>query len=853
MNTRQFFCVIEFACIVGSLYFANSINIHRVASKKKNKVIGADAEQVKDKPIESSTVAPQTIVQDEFTNIGKLGPILAIAIILGIAVFVFRDFLLGEKIYYFKDISSDSYNFSYPVLYNIADYIHQYGLPKWSFRVGMGQNIFPFFLRDPFDIILFIVGKDAISHGLVWIELFKVVLSGFIFFKFLKMLSLTDYVAIIGSILFAFSGFMIEGSGWYLFSFEAFNLALLLLASEQVIQKGNSYLFTVGIFLIGISMPFNLYLYGIFIAFYVLLRSAETHQLKLLPVLKTYGVMIALGVIGLLIAGPFLLENIFQLLESPRVGGSNSLSQTLMAQPLFSRAQNDELGTAILRFFSNDILGSGMSFKGWKNILEAPMFYCGLLTLVLAPQIFPILDKKVRTFFIAFIGIWLLPILFPYLRFAFWLFTGDYYRAYSFFVGLILLYYALLALDHITKYRKLNIPLLIGTAIFLLILLNIHLFGEDVVDTSIQGLVAVLIVIYSGILYMLASPKSSVKIKYALLSLLCIEVLYLSNITVNQREAVLASELEDRVGYNDYTIDAVKQLQNQDKSFFRIDKSYYSSLAVFTSLNDAQVQGYYGTSSYNPFNQLYFVNYLQLMKVSDRNNENDSRWSKGLGFRPILEVENRVKYILAKKNFNPFWSIMCDTVGMKGDVLILRNKYVLPFGYVYRKAMLQAEYDALSEPQKDFNSLRLCVLKDKELPLTGIQMISGNDTLKDLSIDSFRQYISVLGSDSLHQLKINDQHIEGKISMNAPGIMYLSLPYDDGWKLMVDGKETPKLLLNAGMTGIYLPIGNHQITLDYDLRFWSKGILMTVFGLILFVVIVVLYYKKSQSITAKDQ
>lgn len=824
-----------------------------MASKKKNKIVGAEAEIVQDKPIDNSPQAPQDIIQDTFTNMGKVGALVATAIILGISLFIFRDFLLGEKIYYFKDISSDSYNFSYPVLYNIADYIHQYGLPKWSFKVGMGQNIFPFFLRDPFDIILFILGKDAISHGLVWLELLKVVLSGYIFFRYLKMLSLTDYVAIIGSILFAFSGFMIEGSGWYLFSFEAFNLALLLLASEQVLQKGNSYLFVIGIFLIGISMPFNLYLYGIFIAFYVLLRSAETHSLKLLPILKTYGIMLGLGVIGLLCAGPFLLENIFQLLESPRVGGSNSLSHTLMAQPMFGMAQNDELGTAILRFFSNDILGSGMSFKGWKNILEAPMFYCGLLTLLLAPQVFPILDKKVRLFFITFLGVWLLPILFPYLRFAFWLFTGDYYRAYSFFVGLILLYYALLALDHIIKNRKLNIPILIGTAILLLILLNIHLSGEDVVDTSIQGLVAVLLVIYSGILYMLASPKNILKFKYALLSLLCLEVLYLSNITVNQREAVLASELVDRVGYNDYTTDAVQQLQAQDKTFFRIDKSYYSSLAVFTSLNDAQVQGYNGTSSYNPFNQLYFVNYLQLMKVSDRNNENDSRWSKGLAFRPVLEVENRVKYILAKKNFNPFWSIMCDTVGMKGDVMILRNKYVLPFGYVYRKAMLQTEYDALSEPQKDFNSLRLCVLKDKEAPLAGIQMVSGSDTLKDLSIDSFRQYISVLGADSLQQLKINDQHIEGKISISTPGIMYLSLPYDDGWKLKVDGKETPKLLLNAGMTGIYLSAGAHQITLDYDLRFWSKGILMTVIGLVMFAGIVVLYLRNTFSKTPKEQ
>ena len=65
--------------------------------------------------------------------------------------------------------------------------------------------------------------------------------------------------------------------------------------------------------------------------------------------------------------------------------------------------------------------------------------------------------------------------------------------------------------------------------------------------------------------------------------------------------------------------------------------------------------------------------------------------------------------------------------------------------------------------------------------------------------------------------------------------MYLSIPYDEGWNLTVDGKPQKKLILSAGMTGIWLNKGTHTIEMKYDLRFYSKGLLMNIIGIILFI------------------
>ena len=46
------------------------------------------------------------------------------------------------------------------------------------------------------------------------------------------------------------------------------------------------------------------------------------------------------------------------------------------------------MAAAILRQFSNDMAGTGSHFLGWQNYLEAPSSYCGLICLLLTPQVF---------------------------------------------------------------------------------------------------------------------------------------------------------------------------------------------------------------------------------------------------------------------------------------------------------------------------------------------------------------------------------------------------------------------------------------------------------------------------------
>ena len=181
------------------------------------------------------------------------------------AFIIFQDFITGTKTFLFKDIGSDTVNGIYPLLlHNIRAY--QEGIiPTWSLNWGLGQNVSPFYLREPFEFLLYPFGLEKAASGLGVLEFIKVIATGITFFYFLRSFINSTITSAIGALLFAFSGFVILGGTWCLFSSEAFMLALLLLGFEHAYKKNTCYFIPVAIFLIAVSQPVNLYIFGLFV------------------------------------------------------------------------------------------------------------------------------------------------------------------------------------------------------------------------------------------------------------------------------------------------------------------------------------------------------------------------------------------------------------------------------------------------------------------------------------------------------------------------------------------------------------------------------------------------------------
>lgn len=76
--------------------------------------------------------------------------------------------------------------------------------------------------------------------------------------------------------------------------------------------------------------------------------------------------------------------------------------------------------------------------------------------------------------------------------------------------------------------------------------------------------------------------------------------------------------------------------------------------------------------------------------------------------------------------------------------------------------------------------------------------------------------------------------IEGTVDAKKDGLFYLSVPYEKGWTLYVDGKETEITPFKNAMIAAVFSQGKHSIKLTYSPEGYNTGVVITIAGLILF-------------------
>lgn len=788
------------------------------------------------KPVAAETAAPQPDLFYEKLKGRELYFLLA-AIVLG-CIFIFRDFLTLDKVYLFRDIGSDSINIYFPWLVHMTDYIKANGVPTWTFSQGMGQNMFPLWFGDFFSNFIMLLGKEKLPYALAYVEVAKIILCGFVFYKYLAQMQLNRLASIIGAFLFAFCGYVVLGGCWTIFSNEALNVAILLYGFERWLSRGKWVWLVVGVALLSLLQPFLLFPYTLFLAVYIPVRYNDVHDgaWGKFPVflIKTIG----LAVIGVAISGYMLLPDLLQYAESPRVGGEASLTAKLKAQPVFGTTDEWLRFTTIFRMFGSDMLGTGSAFQGWQNYLEAPLFYCGILCLVTVPQLFIGLSKKQKIAYGIFGGLFILPVFFPFFRYSFWAFTGDYFRTYSFVVTLLLLIFSAKALSNILTTGKINLILLGITAAFLLGLL--YTPSEQfapAINNGLRSTVTLLVLLYAGLLVGITRQGEASKMsRIALLVIVFGEMVLCSSSTINDREVVTGADLKEKVGYNDYTVDAIKFIKDQDKSFFRVNKDYSSGMAIHASINDAKVQGYYSTPSYFSFNQKNYIKFLAAVNVLDAKDENATRWARGLMDRPLLFSTASGKYALTKGPGTQLRGFGYDSLAMFGNVKVFKNKFYVPLGFTYDQVLGEDQFKPLSPFQKDVYLLRGCVVspEDKDL-LSSFRQFNLADTATPFNFDQYNLYANNLRKDTLTITQFKESHIKGTINLSAPKILYFSMPYDEGWHATVNGADARLYVVNAGMTALKLPAGKSDVDLHFEPRMVKQGTMLSLVGILAFI------------------
>lgn len=101
-----------------------------------------------------------------------------------------------------------------------------------------------------------------------------------------------------------------------------------------------------------------------------------------------------------------------------------------------------------------------------------------------------------------------------------------------------------------------------------------------------------------------------------------------------------------------------------------------------------------------------------------------------------------------------------------------------------------------------------------------------------LDIDSFKRNIKMLKRNQLTNIKISGNKIEGDIKVDKKSTLFMSIPYDKGWNIYVDGKKTSYEKIANEFIGIDLKKGNHNIKMVYISPGFISGTILTTISIV---------------------
>lgn len=764
-------------------------------------------------------------------------------------LFVYKDFITLHNLFLFKDIGADTVTSFYPNYVCLSNYIREIGIPSWSFQQGLGQNLFPFNMGDPFSFILYLSGESLIPYMIVYIEITKIILISIFSYLLFRKLDLSSYTCIIGSLMLSFSGYAILGGTWYIFSTEALYFILILYGFECLFKGDNWYVFLISIFLISSYQPVILFVSICFVSIYAITRIAMTDDFSVSKLLKLTAKTVGVTILGVGLSGIFLLPTVNQLLHSPRGSGDFSMFKTLISFGL-GVEKIGHYGTAIMRFFSNNMLGTGNNFSGWGNYLEAPILYCGLPVILLIPQIFIGVSRKMKIIYACLVSAILIILIFPFFRYAFWGFSGDYYRLFSFGIVSLLVFISLNSLHNIVKNGKVNLVLLGITIVCILVILNAGSRLEVSPDSTIRKISMFLIILYGLLILMLKYEKTRLTAQIFLLITLVFELGYTANETVNNRKREVPISLALKTDYNDFTKEALDYIKKEEKSFYRINKTYFSATSQdYSAFNDSKMQHYNGSTSYTSFNQLQYIKFFQETNVINKKVESDSRWCIGYMNHPLLQAICNVKYTLSKGPVDPAIVALYDSVATIGNIQIRKSRNYLPLGVTYDTYMNYSEYNKLQAIGKQIALFKAFIVDSaSNIDTTGFKVFTVKDMPPQFSMIELNQDVNKLKADSLRITSFIDWQIKGDINMSARKLLFLAIPNDEGWQLIVDGKPRKISTVTAGMMGVVLDKGQHNIILEYYRPYMKLGVIITLISFCIFLVILLAITLKKRRI-----
>jgi uncharacterized membrane protein YfhO len=247
------------------------------------------------------------------------------------------------------------------------------------------------------------------------------------------------------------------------------------------------------------------------------------------------------------------------------------------------------------------------------------------------------------------------------------------------------------------------------------------------------------------------------------------------------------------------------------------------------------VFGYYGTSSYSSFNNLNYIRFLLAMDtISPDETKTFTHWSTGLLGYPLLSTFAGEKYVITNEPVPFQMAEQYEPIDRYEGVYLFRNKMYLPLGLIFESYLPEELFMRLPGDLKAETLIHAAILSSKEAAaardVTQLGMEQLAEAMREISVPTA---LLARRAASLQIRSFQENAIDGTVQLDKKGLLLMQMPFDPGWRAWQDDRIVPVIEADAGLLGIPLDGGRHEVRLRYTPPLRAAGGFITLFALVL--------------------
>lgn len=818
--------------------------------------------------------------EDGFAFLLPLITMLLIFILKGIYPFGQQSFL-----------RTDLYHQYAPFLREFQAKLQSFSPMSYSFHLGLGVNftaLYAYYLASPLNLFIFFFPKGLVVEFVSYLIVFKIALCGCsasIYFR--RHFRRGGYFSVIFGILYALSGY-IAAYSWNVMWLDClFLFPLLLLGLEYMMERRGALLYTVSL---ALSILCNYYIsimICLFLILYFVSLFFDGRERSGKEIGRRIGDFVLYSFLSGMMAAVLLLPAIFTL----RLTASSDLSFPKTISQYFGII---DMMARLLPFVETE-----QGLKHWPNI------YAGSLSLFILPLYFmnPAIGRRKKMIYGCFMLIFFLSFSVNVLNF---IWHGLHYpnslpaRQSFIFIFLLLLMGAEWFLKR--KYnteKELSISLFLS---FFFVILCQKLISDQAFHWSVFYLALAFLFLYY-LIFSLEKKGVTLRItNFLLLGLCFLELtanMAVTSVSTTSRSAYLEGGKE--------TEKIIKEIKKEDLGFYRLIREdsktkddgalmQYPSASIFSSTAYGNITKCFtklgmeaSTNAYSVQGATPLTKMLLGIKYEILKGEPQYTKEVGLSYR-LAEGE----YLLYKNEYVlPVGFLLTEDALSDfdlnaGNPALVQNSIASALGAdavlhpILGKMESTSYRFSVDEPGDIYVYVNNSKVKDvkailpkKELHFENVnrgyflhlgyleagdevEMKSETDSESmdaiayTFSFEALKKMEERLSTSSLKLTKWKDGYLKGKISADSDGVLFTSIPYDPGWKLMVDGKKMETREVFGGFMGVSLPRGEHEISLRFEAEGARFALLVSVTA-VLFFVLLCIFRKREEQDKEKDR